>query len=65
MSTVDRVVTHGVFFAGGQDFEVDNNIWMIGDGEEVIVVDAAHDQHWRRGPVSGRVDRARLPIPMP
>ena len=27
----------------GEDFEVDNNIWLVGDDDEVIVVDAAHD----------------------
>jgi glyoxylase-like metal-dependent hydrolase (beta-lactamase superfamily II) len=39
---LDLVVTHGVFSLDGQDFEVDNNIWLIGDDEEVLVVDAAH-----------------------
>lgn len=54
MSDVDRVVTHGVFSVDGQDFEVDNNIWMIGDGEEVIVVDAAHDHRPIRDAIGGR-----------
>lgn len=40
---VDRVVTSGIFSLDGQDFEVDNNIWLIGDDTEVVVVDAAHD----------------------
>jgi glyoxylase-like metal-dependent hydrolase (beta-lactamase superfamily II) len=40
---VERVVTSGVFSLDGQDFDVDNNIWLIGDDTEVIVVDAAHD----------------------
>ena len=40
---IDRVVTHGVFALDGGEWEVDNNIWLIGDDEEVIVVDAAHD----------------------
>ena len=26
-----------------QDFEVENNIWLLGDDDEVLVVDAAHD----------------------
>ena len=39
---LDLVVTHGVFSLDGQDFEVDNNIWLIGDDEEVLVIDAAH-----------------------
>ena len=40
---VDRVVTSGIFSLDGQDFEVDNNVWLVGDDEEVLVVDAAHD----------------------
>jgi len=40
---IDRVVTHGIFSLDGQDFEVDNNIWIVGDDREVIVLDAAHD----------------------
>ena len=39
---LDLVVTHGIFSLDGQDFEVDNNIWLIGDDEEVLVIDAAH-----------------------
>lgn len=40
---VDRVVTSGIFSLDGQDFEVDNNVWLVGDDEEVLIVDAAHD----------------------
>jgi glyoxylase-like metal-dependent hydrolase (beta-lactamase superfamily II) len=40
---VEKVVTSGVFSLDGQDFEVDNNIWVIGDDTDAIVVDAAHD----------------------
>ncbi|HEX7094693.1 MAG TPA: MBL fold metallo-hydrolase [Acidimicrobiales bacterium] len=40
---IDRVITHGIFSLDGEDFEVDNNIWIIGDDSDVIVVDAAHD----------------------
>jgi glyoxylase-like metal-dependent hydrolase (beta-lactamase superfamily II) len=39
----ERVVTSGIFSLDGQDFEVDNNVWLVGDDAEVIVVDAAHD----------------------
>ena len=41
--TVDRVVTSGVFSLDGQDFDVDNNVWLVGDESEVVIVDAAHD----------------------
>ncbi|SUZ83491.1 uncharacterized protein METZ01_LOCUS36345, partial [marine metagenome] len=40
---IDRVVTSGIFSLDGEDFEVDNNVWLIGDDHEVVVVDAAHD----------------------
>jgi len=39
----DRVVTSGTFSLDGRDFEVENNVWLVGDDDEVLVVDAAHD----------------------
>ena len=43
MASVERVVTEGIFSLDGQDFEVDNNVWLVGDDQEVVVIDAAHD----------------------
>ena len=40
---VERLVTSGIFSLDGQDFDVDNNVWLVGDDSEVVVVDAAHD----------------------
>jgi glyoxylase-like metal-dependent hydrolase (beta-lactamase superfamily II) len=40
---VERVVTSGTFSLDGGTWDVDNNVWVIGDDDEVIVVDAAHD----------------------
>ena len=40
---IEHLVTHGIFSLDGQDFEVDNNIWIVGDDREVVVLDAAHD----------------------
>lgn len=40
---VERVVTSGIFSLDGEDFEVDNNIWLVGDDHEVLVIDAAHE----------------------
>ena len=40
---VEHLVTSGTFSLDGQTFDVDNNVWIIGDDEEVIVVDAPHD----------------------
>ena len=39
---IDRVVTSGTFSLDGGTWEVDNNIWLLGDDDEVLVVDAAH-----------------------
>lgn len=38
-----RVVTAGTFSLDGGTWEVENNVWVIGDEEECVVVDAAHD----------------------
>ncbi|MEU8139266.1 MBL fold metallo-hydrolase [Streptodolium elevatio] len=40
---IEHLTTSGVFSLDGQDFDVDNNVWLVGDADEVIVVDAAHD----------------------
>ncbi|MFF8728756.1 MBL fold metallo-hydrolase [Streptomyces sp. NPDC015171] len=40
---VERVVTSGTFSPDGQASDVDTNVWLVGDDEEVLVVDAAHD----------------------
>jgi glyoxylase-like metal-dependent hydrolase (beta-lactamase superfamily II) len=45
MSTarIDKVVVPGVFSLDGQDFDVENNVWLVGDDDEVLVIDAPHD----------------------
>jgi glyoxylase-like metal-dependent hydrolase (beta-lactamase superfamily II) len=43
MARIEKVITSGVFSLDGQDFDVDNNIWLVGDDQEVLVIDAAHD----------------------
>ncbi|MCA1844413.1 MAG: MBL fold metallo-hydrolase [Actinobacteria bacterium] len=40
---VELVRTSGRFSLDGQDFDVQNNVWLVGDDREVLVVDAAHD----------------------
>jgi glyoxylase-like metal-dependent hydrolase (beta-lactamase superfamily II) len=40
---IDRVVTHGTFDLDGGSWEVDNNVWVVGDDETAVVIDAAHD----------------------
>ena len=39
---IERTVVSGVFSLDGQDFDVDNNVWFVGDDDEVLVVDAPH-----------------------
>lgn len=51
---LDRVITSGVFSLDGEDFDVENNIWLVGDDEEVLVLDAAHDHRPIVDGVGGR-----------
>ena len=40
---VDHAVVSGTFTLDGETFDVDNNIWVIGDDNDCLVVDAPHD----------------------
>jgi glyoxylase-like metal-dependent hydrolase (beta-lactamase superfamily II) len=40
---IGHLVTSGTFSLDGGTWEVDNNVWLVGDDREVIVIDAAHD----------------------
>ena len=40
---VERGVTSGTFSLDGETFDVDNNVWVVGDDEECVVIDAPHD----------------------
>jgi glyoxylase-like metal-dependent hydrolase (beta-lactamase superfamily II) len=51
---IERVVTSGTFRLDGQDFDVDNNVWLVGDDAEVLVVDAAHDHEPILAAIGGR-----------
>lgn len=42
MAGIDKIVTHGTFKLDGGSWEVDNNIWIVGDDSDVVVFDAAH-----------------------
>lgn len=39
---VDHAVTSGTFSLDGETFEVDNNVWVVGDDNECVVIDAPH-----------------------
>jgi glyoxylase-like metal-dependent hydrolase (beta-lactamase superfamily II) len=40
---IELVTTDGMFRLDGGEWEVANNIWLVGDDREVMVIDAAHD----------------------
>ncbi len=40
---VDHAVTSGTFSLDGETFDVDNNVWVVGNDEECVVIDAPHD----------------------
>ena len=40
---LEHLVTSGTFSLDGQTFDVDNNVWLLGDDDEVLVIDAPHD----------------------
>jgi glyoxylase-like metal-dependent hydrolase (beta-lactamase superfamily II) len=40
---VDHAVSSGTFSLDGETFDVDNNIWVVGDDRECVVIDAPHD----------------------
>ncbi|KLO62145.1 Zn-dependent hydrolase [Dermacoccus sp. PE3] len=51
---IQRVVTSGTFELDGGSWDVDNNVWLIGDDREVAVVDPAHDAAPILDAVAGR-----------
>jgi glyoxylase-like metal-dependent hydrolase (beta-lactamase superfamily II) len=40
---IDHLVTSGTFSLDGGTWDVENNVWIVGDDTEALVVDAAHD----------------------
>ncbi len=40
---IEHLVTSGTFSLDGQTHLVDNNVWLLGDDDEVLVLDAPHD----------------------
>lgn len=39
---IDHGVSSGTFSLDGETFEVENNIWVVGDDRECVVIDAPH-----------------------
>lgn len=57
---VEHITTSGTFNLDGQTFDVDNNVWLLGDDEECVVIDAPHDADAIVGLVGGRRLKAIL-----
>ncbi len=55
---IELVQTDGIFALDGGEWEVTNNIWLVGDDREVIVIDAAHDADAIAAAVNDRTVRA-------
>ncbi|MDQ3897854.1 MAG: MBL fold metallo-hydrolase [Actinomycetota bacterium] len=51
---VDRIVIPGVFSLDGKDYDVENNVWLVGDDERVVVIDAPHDARPILDAIGGR-----------
>ncbi|GGF42365.1 hypothetical protein GCM10011519_15270 [Marmoricola endophyticus] len=57
---VDHGVASGTFSLDGETHEVDNNLWVVGDDEECVVIDAPHDASAITRLVGGRRVKAIL-----
>ena len=55
---VDHGVTSGTFSLDGETHQVDNNVWVVGDDDECVVIDAPHDVAGILELVAGRKVRA-------
>ena len=53
-ASIERLITSGTFELDGGSWDVDNNIWLVGDGSDVIVFDAAHSAQPIIDAVKGR-----------
>lgn len=51
---IERIVTAGTFSLEGKDHDVENNVWLVGDDERVVVVDAPHDAEAILSAIDGR-----------
>ncbi|RKQ36632.1 MBL fold metallo-hydrolase [Kocuria tytonis] len=52
--TVQNCVTEGTFSLDGQTWDVENNVWVVGNQAECVVIDPAHDPDAVLAAVGGR-----------
>ena len=57
---IDAGTASGTFSLDGQTFDVENNIWVVGDDSECVVIDAPHDLEAIAAVVGPRQVRAVL-----
>jgi glyoxylase-like metal-dependent hydrolase (beta-lactamase superfamily II) len=57
---IDHTITSGTFSLDGEVFDVDNNVWVLGDDDECVVIDAPHDVETILGVIAGRRVQAIL-----
>ena len=55
---VDHAVVPGTFSLDGETYDVDNNVWVVGDDEQCLVIDAPHDVDAILEVVAGRTVKA-------
>ena len=57
---IDHAVASGTFSLDGQTFEVENNVWIVGDDVECVIIDAPHHVPTILDLVGGRTVQAVL-----
>ncbi|WP_120005670.1 MBL fold metallo-hydrolase [Nesterenkonia muleiensis] len=51
---IEHLETSGTFSLDGGTWDVDNNVWIVGDDSEVIIIDPAHSAEAVASAVNGR-----------
>ena len=55
---LDHAEISGTFSLDGETYDVDNNLWVVGDDEQCVVIDAPHDVDAILDVVAGRTVKA-------
>jgi glyoxylase-like metal-dependent hydrolase (beta-lactamase superfamily II) len=58
--TIENLVTSGTFSLDGGTWDVDNNVWIVGDDTECVIIDSPHDAAAIINQVRGRKVKAVL-----
>lgn len=57
---IEHLITAGTFSLDGGTWDVDNNVWIVGDDDEVVLIDAPHDSAAITAAIAGRTVTAIL-----